>query len=446
MNWTRIPDLVCAVLMIWAFGSVAQDKQKYVARVWMAGWVMILVYSLAALFTHLPGIWGGLDYVVFSVALASAGLLFAYASMPERERASSLWLLVSLQAASLVYMGALVLSSGRAWAMDLAAVLVTVLPLAVILASLRSMKDKWRWAVLGICGLLTIFLLMVQNRRPYGVTIAWNGFLFVAYIGACLFAFCTYRRATAGAFVTVAGFFGWSLVYVLEPMQQIFWPRVPIENEIWHLPAFVVAIGMMLLLLEDQLKHSRHLALHDELTGLPNRRLFQDRLESALARARRTREPLALLSIDLDEFKKVNDTLGHQAGDLLLQRVGALFDGRIRSSDTVARTGGDEFCVILENLAGRADAERVRDSLGSLLQEPVQVGDHSIRVGASIGVAAFPEDGEDVDTLCRVADMQMYAEKHGINARAGDAGETAAANARIETPQVNAAAPTERAG
>ncbi len=422
MNWTRIPDLVCAVLMIWAFGSVSRDEQKYVSGIWMAGWVMILVHSVAALFTQLRGIWGGLVYIVFSVALVWAGLLFSHASMPQRDRPSSLWLLGSLGAASFVYMTIFCLSPGRHWAMNLAAALVTVCPLTVTLASILTVNERRRWVVVAFCAALSTFLLIFQNRHPYGLLVAWNGFLFTVYIGSCFFTSWTYRRATAGAFLAVAGFLGWAMVFVLEPLQQSLWPQTHIESEIWHLPAFVVAMGMLLLLLENQLKHNRYLALHDELTGLPNRRLFQDRLDNALARARRTGEPLGLLSIDLDQFKEVNDTLGHQAGDRLLQHVSALFGVRIRSSDTVARTGGDEFCVILENPASRAEAENVGRSLQRLLREPIQVGGYSICVGASVGVAIFPDDADDVDWLCRVADLRMYEDKHGSGGLESHAG------------------------
>lgn len=379
----------------------------------MAGWAMILVHSIAALFTQLRGVRGGLIYIVYSVALVWAGLLFSHAAMPQRGRPSSRWLLGSLGASSFVYMTVLCLSPGRHWAMNLAAALVTVCPLTVTLASIRGVNDPRRWVVVAICAALTTFLLIFQNRHPYGSLVAWNGFLFTVYIGSCFFTLWTYRRATAGAVLTFAGFLAWAMVFILEPLQQSLWPQIHIESEIWHLPAFVVAMGMLLLLLENQLKHNRYLALHDELTGLPNRRLFQDRLENALSRARRTGKLLGLLLIDLDLFKEVNDRLGHQAGDTLLQQVSALFGARVRSSDTVARTGGDEFSVILEDPVSRAEAENVGNSLQRILSEPLQLGDTSVCVGASVGVAIFPDDADDADLLCRVADLRMYETKHG---------------------------------
>jgi diguanylate cyclase (GGDEF)-like protein len=399
--------------MIWAFGSVPRDKQLHVSGIWMVGWVMILVHSSAALFIHLHGIWGGLAYTVYSVALVWAGLLFSHASIPHRDRSSSLWLLGSLEAASFVYMTVLCLSPERHWAMNLAAVLVTICPLAVTLASIRAVNQRSSWIVVAFCASLSIFLLIVQNRHPYGRLVAWFGFLFTVYIGSWFFTFWAHRRATAGAFVTNVGFLAWALVFVLEPLLHSLWPRIYVEGEVWHIPAYVAAMGMLLLLLEKQLEHSKYLALHDELTGLPNRRVFQDRLANAMDRARRTGAPLGLLSIDLDRFKQVNDTLGHHVGDMLLQQVSALFRGRVRSCDTVARTGGDEFCVILENSTSRADTEKVGRSLRCLITEPIQLAGHSVCIGASVGVAVFPDDAHDVDSFCRVADLRMYEDKHG---------------------------------
>jgi diguanylate cyclase (GGDEF)-like protein len=168
---------------------------------------------------------------------------------------------------------------------------------------------------------------------------------------------------------------------------------------------------MLLLLLERQIERSQYLALHDDLTSLANRRLFQDRLSSAMERARRSESSIALLQIDLDRFKEVNDTHGHYIGDLLLQHVSGILESRVRRSDTVARTGGDEFSLILEEPSRREDAELVAESLGRKLAEPFELSGRRIRIGASIGIAVFPEDAHDVDSLCIAADMKMYVAK-----------------------------------
>jgi diguanylate cyclase (GGDEF)-like protein len=198
---------------------------------------------------------------------------------------------------------------------------------------------------------------------------------------------------------------------VIAPGFSAFAPALHIESEVWNLPKYLVAVGMILLLLEDQIEHNRYLALHDELTGLPNRRLFEDRLARALERAGRTGSQTALLLIDLDHFKQVNDTAGHHIGDLLLKRVGESFSEHVRRSDTVARTGGDEFSVILERVTSREDADRVACSLTELLKEPFELGTHMVSVGASVGIAMFPGDAATAESLCIAADQNMYSTK-----------------------------------
>ncbi|MDO9599778.1 MAG: EAL domain-containing protein [Azoarcus sp.] len=155
----------------------------------------------------------------------------------------------------------------------------------------------------------------------------------------------------------------------------------------------------------------RHLAHHDSLTNLPNRSLLADRLAHALDRARRGDERLALLFIDLDRFKHVNDSLGHPVGDRLLQTVARRLDSVVREQDTLARQGGDEFVVILEEIDDPEDAARVALKLLSALEAPVVLDQHEIFVGASIGISLFPDDGDSSEELLRSADSAMYEAK-----------------------------------
>ena len=154
----------------------------------------------------------------------------------------------------------------------------------------------------------------------------------------------------------------------------------------------------------------RHQALHDPLTELPNRTLLHDRLQQAIAAAGRQGESVSLLLLDLDRFKEVNDTLGHQAGDRLLQHVAQRLQTAVRGSDTVARLGGDEFAILLPG-ADSVAASRAAAKLLSALEQPVVLDGRELPVGSSIGIAAFPEHGADADTLLRRADIAMYAAK-----------------------------------
>lgn len=155
----------------------------------------------------------------------------------------------------------------------------------------------------------------------------------------------------------------------------------------------------------------QHMAQHDALTGLPNRALLEDRLAQAVERARRDGSRLALLFVDLDRFKNINDSLGHHVGDRVLCEVAARLGGAIRASDTVARMGGDEFVVLLPAISALEDAEFVARKILLALEAPVHEAGHELRVTASVGVAPFPECGQDAPTLMRHADSAMYRAK-----------------------------------
>jgi diguanylate cyclase (GGDEF)-like protein/PAS domain S-box-containing protein len=154
-----------------------------------------------------------------------------------------------------------------------------------------------------------------------------------------------------------------------------------------------------------------YMATHDALTGLPNRFLFMDRLEVALARSKRNRNKLAVMMMDLDHFKNINDTLGHLAGDKLLKEVGSRLKGILRHNDTVARLGGDEFVVLLSDLGKIKYAADVAKVILKSFQRPFVFSDNKIISNASIGIAVYPDDCEDVETLLKKSDMAMYAVK-----------------------------------
>ncbi|TFW16520.1 EAL domain-containing protein [Massilia arenosa] len=154
-----------------------------------------------------------------------------------------------------------------------------------------------------------------------------------------------------------------------------------------------------------------HMAHHDPLTQLPNRALFHDRLQHALQRSARAGQQLAVLFIDLDRFKNVNDTLGHHVGDELLKKVATALTGRLREGDTLARLGGDEFIVMLENIEGEFSAGHVAEKLMALFEQPFVVQDYELFVTASVGISMFPKDATDLNMLIRNADVAMYQAK-----------------------------------
>jgi diguanylate cyclase (GGDEF)-like protein/PAS domain S-box-containing protein len=167
------------------------------------------------------------------------------------------------------------------------------------------------------------------------------------------------------------------------------------------------------LAIERQQLHARlqHMAQYDQLTQVPNRELLRERFKAALATARAASGRMALLYIDLDRFKQVNDTYGHGVGDMLLQAVASRLRGCIRETDTVARIGGDEFVVLLHSIQNVTDAERVQAKIRRALAEPLRLDGHCLSIEPSIGVACFPDHGTEDITLFRHADEAMYAAK-----------------------------------
>lgn len=166
----------------------------------------------------------------------------------------------------------------------------------------------------------------------------------------------------------------------------------------------------------EELSRSRnaleHLARHDPLTGLPNRRVFFERLEHALAAARRSAKPLAVLFVDLDHFKQLNDSLGHSIGDRVLQAVANLLRSATRENDTVARLGGDEFVILIEQLDNPGQVAAVLHKLHERFQLPMLLDGHEVKVQASMGVSLFPRDGDDIESLVQQADRAMYVAKN----------------------------------
>ncbi len=411
MDWTKLPDLAAVALLTCAFASVAYRGRSTVSGLWLTGWLLIDLHFAAFLYQSQNTL---LDYLLTLVGYGSlvwAGLIFMWACVPYRDKVSSRVMLVVLLSANTLYLALSVAAPSGSWMFVPAAALIGAAPLTLALITARSFTHPLRWALITIYSALSIFLLVFQYR-PNGSDLALNAVLFTVYLGCGVHFWAEYKRTTTGAFITIAGFFAWASVFVVGTGLQYLYPSVHVESEVWNLPKYVVAVGMILLQLEDQIAHNKHLALHDELTGLPNRRLFEDRLVGALERARRSGTHAALLLVDLDHFKQVNDTVGHHIGDLLLKRVGQIFDGRVRRSDTVARTGGDEFSIILESPTSREIASLVGSSLIELLEQPFDLEGHSVRIGGSVGIAIFPEDASDAASLRIAADLRMYANKN----------------------------------
>ena len=196
-------------------------------------------------------------------------------------------------------------------------------------------------------------------------------------------------------------------IFVLYASEQNFFDRA----EIKLLTELTANISYALEYIKKEEKLN-YLAYNDVLTGLPSRTLFHDRLVQALTNSHRHRNKLGVLFIDLDNFKNVNDSLGHHAGDILLKQVAAMFSACMREGDTVARLGGDEFVVILDSMTSEDDAWMVSQKILKLMTKPLTIEGHELLVTCSIGIALYPKDGEDAKALLQSADGALYLAKN----------------------------------
>lgn len=175
-----------------------------------------------------------------------------------------------------------------------------------------------------------------------------------------------------------------------------------------HHAAHTAKLADSLQVANEQL---RNVALYDSLTGLPNRFLLRDRLDQAVSRAGRNGKSFALMFVDLDKFKPVNDSFGHRVGDMLLKAVAGRLEGCVRKDDTVARTGGDEFVVVLHQIGHADEAAMISNKILEALSRPFHVENHELDISCSIGIGVYPRDGEDLNTLMNNADAAMYSAK-----------------------------------
>ena len=430
MEWTKMPDVLAMAALVVAFYSILRREPQHNdelpgtpfadSRQWLFSWILILIHFLASMIVIQNNLWGSAVLAVTLISLVAAAVEFMRASVRYRSHISSLWMTAALGVPLSFYIVLLVLPNAPNWLFVATSVVIGLGPLTVGLLSPRHLLGIPRYVVMTLYLLLGISLLIFGPPRTEDATFALNAILFTVYFCCCLIFWHNYKgRISAGSVITVGGFLAWALVFVAGPVFQTKFPAIHIENEVWNLPKYVVAVGMLLLLLENQIERSQYLALHDDLTTLANRRRFQSHLSECIERCAESGEKIALLQIDLDHFKQVNDAHGHHVGDMLLQQAADRMRSRIRHGDLIARTGGDEFSVILADLKRAEDVMAVADSLLELLRQPYTLDHLKLKIGASIGSAIYPDDAHDASDLYIAADLRMYQEKElrrGISA------------------------------
>ncbi len=321
---------------------------------------------------------------------------------------------------------------------DLPFLILNAIPL-LIFSSLYGCYVFVVGAYMVAAGLGIVILLSTSLWRKKSLPLAMAGSICFAIAAAlvynlhyrtaaywllfCVFAVAVIRLRKAlpngaiGKHVILISLSVWAVSFLVHPWAVTMPMWTPLANELWDLQKFFLCIGMLLVLLEDQVASTQWLALHDQLTDLPNRRLLDDWLDDAITTAQQTGEKLVVLLVDLDGFKAINDSCGHAIGDYVLREVAQRMQSRLEQHEMLARLGGDEFVIVSPHATSPTDLHRLEIRFQEAIRQPLQVQGQQLSVGGTFGASTYPEDVLNCDpkriaaTLLHISDQRMYQRK-----------------------------------
>jgi len=408
LNYSALLDLIALVPLVLVFRAACCRGMRDYMNLWLLGWGFILLHSTAQVLDVGNGVWEDTIRTVSMLSLEMGGIAFIWAAS-RYDYLSQRFYLVSwiLGLSAYTSLACWNIADKLPYYASVAVIAVSAGTLNYLLMSKRSISGRIFGFTASFALVLTLTICVYRNQMGYGI----DAILTWVYWIAGTRYWQHFWRKTTGVLTTVGGFLAWGAAFPLGLLHQIYAPHFKIENGVWNIPKYIVANGILLTFLEMQIERTEHLALHDPLTALPNRRLLEDRLEKTLERAERNHSRTAVLSIDLDGFKQINDNHGHAAGDAFLRASALRLQSRVRKADTIARTGGDEFIVIVSDMTDPYGADVLAEKLQEDMDKPITIGTLSLRVRGSIGIAIYPDDGQGAAELCAVADAAMYEKK-----------------------------------
>ncbi len=428
LRYSSIPYLLAFAALAFVFWSMLRNHARKQVNYWLIAWTFVLLHFTAHLVVLSGGFWGTVLATISLLALDMAGIAFVHA-------ASRLDLLREQRVLMTVWATALMAYSALAvWNVERAfpyyvAVVAMAASLSVLHFRMRA-KRSARDNVFSFSSALLLAVLLAafvyRNQMGYGIdaTLSW------LYLVAGIRYWQQYERKTTGVLTAVFGFVAGSALFPIGLLiRQMYVPHLTIDATVRNLPKFIIAIGILLTFLEEETGRTEHLALHDALTGLPNRRLLEDRMANMLERAERNQTQAAILVVDLDGFKQINDKHGHAVGDEFLRAVALRLGKVVRRADTLARSGGDEFTVLVSDILQPDGARILAEKLQLELDRPIAVRHLQLRMSASIGVAVYPDDGKTADSLSARADADMYRAKRHAKSSADKPAEKSPATA-----------------
>lgn len=404
MNYAFLPDLSALAILIAILLLMRRRHPQEQADIWLIGLFITLIESVAHIFYSQTGMPATTLHVIVLDCYLLAGMVFTWdsSSHPLPVRTRLLYLALNglpLLALNTTY-GTHIYKSAAYYPW-------IALGLLVAIASSIVLRRPWLVTVVHLAGWLGIAALAYNGKFRELVYWSLGG---VYAVAGLKFQRRLPGRST-GRLAILTGFYIWALCFFVHPFIVSLRAYADIASHVWNMQKSLISIGMILIMLEEQVSCNRWLALHDELTGLPNRRAFEDHLATALDRCRRSETTLALFMLDLDGFKQINDNYGHQAGDQLLRHVANSLREHVHGFDSLARLGGDEFTLVSYDAGHTRAPEQLSETIRRAIERPFIFDGQALNVSASIGIAIFPEDAADPTRLLRIADLRMYSLK-----------------------------------
>ena len=405
MDRSLLPDIFGLTVFIVGFRPLARRVGPH-ANLWFLGWTFVLLHHLALLFNAPPGMRHAVAQLIASWAIDLCGLVFLIVSANVPTRRIGPLLMLELGLPVLLQSGLFVFNVEQP-AAQFAACILFLTPAVHMLAWPRH-RSHPMVVVTAAFATYGLAMLPIVRRDP---RVPVEGALALLFLSAAYLFFISAERYTRGVIAATAGLAGWGLSYPLAMAIAHYLPGFSLDHALFELPQYFVIAGIMLTLLEEHVERTERLAMHDPLTDLPNRRMFEQKLIATMEEARLNRTTVACLVIDVDNFKAINDTLGHSAGDQLLRALAVRLSWHMSPRDILARTGGDEFTALLAGVNDEHHLRFVAAAMMSAGSVPIAIDGNPVDVRISIGIALSPDHADDIDSLRRAADQAMYSAK-----------------------------------
>ena len=410
LHYSVLPYFIAFAALVFVFRSMLRHHAEGHLDSWLLGWTFLFLHFAAQLLNVSDGVWRTGIATVSLLCLDLAGIAFILAASRFDLRVEQSTLLTIWATALMAY------STLTIWGVERALpYYVTVAMMAASFTALnyrmrarRSARDNIFSCMIGLALPVLLAGLIPRDQMGYGInaTISW------LYLVAGIRYWQRFEQKSTGVLTAVLGFVVAAATFPVGLLiEQMYLPHLKLDAAVRNIPKLIIAVGVLLTFLEEEIERTEHMALHDVLTGLPNRRLLEDRLENMLERAERNQVRAAVLMVDLNGFKQINDMYGHAVGDEFLREAALRLGSVVRKADTLARTGGDEFTVLVSDIAQPNGAEILVQKLQQVLDQPIPVRDLKLLVSGSIGVALYPDDGKTANELRAIADANMYQAK-----------------------------------